>query len=272
MHAVNRNGRYEVKSSLFHSSCSSRQKVSARRIVVKRQVTVATLMVSSIVMLSSCVADIGTRSASEETTKVDVSGGNSSADGAGGANGDPGDDADGDRGESALAADEKDAEGAGHPGEAGATGTGKSSGVLPPLGEFDPADPNFELFDPCTEIPKEYLQNAGLSEAIEERERQSGFSFCAFESLEGSSGVVIGLTSSRQASIFSATKVSTLSDAEGRSVPVMLIESDMFGEMFCTVGVSTSRGIFKVSHSGDQFEDSYQTKCSKAAETLKNIY
>ena len=94
MHAVYRNGKYEVKSSLFHFSCSSRQEVSARRIVVKRQVTVATLMVSSSVMLSSCVADIGTRSASEEPTKVDEAGGISSADGAGGTNGDPGDDAD----------------------------------------------------------------------------------------------------------------------------------------------------------------------------------
>ena len=50
---------------------------------MKRQVTVATLMVSSTVMLSSCVADIGTRSASEETAKVDEAGGISSADGAG---------------------------------------------------------------------------------------------------------------------------------------------------------------------------------------------
>jgi len=65
---------------------------------VKRQVTVATLMVSSSVVLGSCVADIGTRSASEETTNVDETGGISSADGAGGTNGDLGDDADSNRG------------------------------------------------------------------------------------------------------------------------------------------------------------------------------
>ena len=65
---------------------------------MKRQVTVATLMVSSTVMLSSCVADIGTRSASEETTKVDEAGGISSTDGAGGTNGDAGDDAEGSAG------------------------------------------------------------------------------------------------------------------------------------------------------------------------------
>ena len=55
-------------------------------------------------------------------------------------------------------------------------------------------------------------------------------------------------------------------------MPIMQIESEMFGEMFCTVGVSTSRGILKVSHSGEQPEDDGQTKCSKAEETLNNFY
>lgn len=259
----------EFSSSL---SCSSRQKVSARRIVVKRQVTVATLMVSSSVVLGSCVADIGTRSASEETTNVDETGGISSADGAGGTNGDLGDDADSNRGESARTDGEENVQGAGQPGEAGATGPGESSGVLPPLGEFDPADPSFELFDPCTEIPGEYLQAAGLGEQIEESERQSGFSFCAFRGIGGATGSVIGLTSSQQAFNASATHISSLSDGEGRSMPIMQIESEMFGEMFCTVGVSTSRGILKVSHSGEQPEDDGQTKCSKAEETLNNFY
>ena len=85
---------------------------------MKRQVTVATLMVSSTVMLSSCVADIGTRSASEEPTKVDEAGGISSADGAGGTNGDPGDDADDNQGESAHTNGGENADGAGPPGGA----------------------------------------------------------------------------------------------------------------------------------------------------------
>ncbi|MDK7049244.1 hypothetical protein QP324_11775, partial [Corynebacterium sp. UMB0012] len=79
---------------------------------MKHQVTVATLMVSSTVLLSSCVADIGTRSASEETTKVDEAGGISSADGAGGTNGGQGDDAEGNQGESAHTNGEKNAGGA----------------------------------------------------------------------------------------------------------------------------------------------------------------
>ncbi|MDK8692658.1 DUF3558 family protein [Corynebacterium sp. MSK158] len=271
MHAVYWNGKYEVKSSLFHSSCSSRQEVSARRIVVKRQVTVATLMVST-VMLSSCVADIGTRSASEETTKVDESGGISSADGAGGTNGDLGDDAEGNQGESADTNGGKNADGAGQPGEAGATGSEDISGVLPPLGEFDPADPSFELFDPCTEIPREHLRAFGLGDQIEDSGQQSGFSFCAFDSVEGTGGAVIGLTTSRQSFDGAEVQIASLSDGGGHSVPIVQIESELFGDMFCTVGVSTSRGILKVSHSGKRAVDDYEAKCSHAEKLLNKFY
>ena len=272
MHAVYRNGKYEVKSSLFHFSCSSRQEVSARRIVVKRQVTVATLMVSSIVMLSSCVADIGTRSASEETTKVDVSGGNSSADGAGGANGDPGDDADDDRGESALTPDEKDADGAGHSGEAGATGTGKSSGVLPPLGEFDPADPNFELFDPCTEIPHEVLQNSGVGELEGDVVRESGFSLCTYSFNETSqrSGVV-GFSSSIRTPESEQLLELKKSHSDEKLLPVEFVKNGLFDDMFCTGGVQTERGYITVSHSGYGFESNLQEKCSKVEQIMVQL-
>lgn len=170
----------EFSSSL---SCSSRQKVSARRIVVKRQVTVATLMVSSSVVLGSCVADIGTRSASEETTNVDETGGISSADGAGGTNGDLGDDADSNRGESARTDGEKNVKGAGQSGEAGATGSGESSGVLPPLGEFDPTQPGFQVFDPCVEISEAKLQELGLERYEDPDIAESGHKGCSYKAI-----------------------------------------------------------------------------------------
>ena len=229
---------------------------------MKRQVTVATLMVGSTVMLSSCVADIGTRSASEEPTKVDEFGGISSTDGAGGANGDPGDDAEGNQGETAHT----------NGGEAGATGPEDTSGVLPPLGEFDPADPSFELFDPCTEIPREHLRALRLGEQIEDSGQQSGFSFCAFDSVEGTGGAVIGLTTSRQAFDGAEVQIASLSDGGGHSVPIVQIESELFGDMFCTVGVSTSRGILKVSHSGKRPDDDYEAKCSQAEKLLNKFY
>ena len=238
---------------------------------MKRQVTVATLMVSSIVMLSSCVADIGTRSASEETTKVDVSGGNSSADGAGGANGDPGDDADDDRGESALAADEKDAEGAGHSGEAGATGTGKSSGVLPPLGEFDPADPNFELFDPCTEVPDDRLVAAGISPERLSNHREAGWSFCGFRG-----------TNERyaQASIALATKNLSLEQSTrgfsggptltGESFPLVAFKEEGPLGHYCSAFLETIGGTVKISYS-DLQENSLETSCENAKRILEDL-
>lgn len=272
MHAVYRNGKYEVKSSLFHSSCSSRQEVSARRIVVKRQVTVATLMVSSTVMLSSCVADIGTRSASEETTKVDEAGGISSADGAGGTNGGQGDDAEGNQGETAHTNGEKNAGGAGQPGEAGATGSGDTSGVLPPLGEFDPADPSFELFDPCTEIPKGTLQEIGAGELEGDTIRETGLSLCTF-ALEGSDEFpgIIGFSSSKRTPTANQLLELENSQLEVETSPVEFVEDELFEDMFCTAGVQTRRGYVTVSHSGRSFDSNFQEKCFEAEKILLQL-
>ena len=271
MHAVYRNGKYEVRSSLFHSSCSSRQEVSARRIVVKRQVTVATLMVST-VMLSSCVADIGTRSASEETTKVDEAGGTSSADGAGGTNGDAGDDADDNQGETAHTNGGENADGAGQPGEAGATGSEDTSGVLPPLGEFDPADPSFELFDPCTEIPKDTLHEVGARELEGDIIRETGLSLCTFSLGESDefSGIV-GFSSSKRTPTANQMLELENSQPEFETSPVDFVEDELFEDMFCTAGVQTKRGYVTVSHSGRSFDSNFQEKCFEAKKILLQL-
>ena len=268
MHAVYRNGKYEVKSSLFHSSCSSRQEVSARRIVVKRQVTVATLMVSSTVMLSSCVADIGTRSASEETTKVDEAGGISSADGAGGTNGDPGDDAEGNQGESAHTNGEKNAGGAGQPGEAGATGSEDTSGVLPPLGEFDPAQPGFQVFDPCSEISEDQLQDLGLERYGDPDIIEAGQKGCSYKSV--SEGTVLSISSTFKP--FESSNVrpdlvvkSTDSELSG----VLIQRGEIFPEMACTATISTVRGVVTVS--ANSFGDTKNSACEKASRLTKDL-
>ena len=241
---------------------------------MKRQVTVATLMVSSIVMLSSCVADIGTRSASEETTKVDVSGGNSSADGAGGANGDPGDDADGDRGESALAADEKDAEGAGHPGEAGAPGPGTSPGVLPPLGEFDPADPNFELFDPCMEIPDERKERLGLRPKALDYRRDSGSTFCNFESngTEFPLDVLISFASdSNPIRALNLKEELRESSIEADSRAVQVFRSELFENSQCDGYVSTVQGTVIVGVNNIGLQTTTEERCRLAVSLMNQF-
>ena len=267
MHAVYRNGKYEVKSSLFHSSCSSRQEVSARRIVVKRQVTVATLMVST-VMLSSCVADIGTRSASEETTKVGEAGGISSTDGAGGTNGDAGDDADDNQGETAHTNGGENAGGAGQPGEAGATGSEDTSGVLPPLGEFDPAQPGFQVFDPCTEISEDQLQDLGLERYGDPDIIEAGQKGCSYKSV--SEETVLSISSTFKPFESSNVRPDLVVNSTDSELSGVLIQrGEIFPEMACTVTISTVRGVVTVS--ANSFGDTKSSACEKASRLTKDL-
>ena len=265
MHAVYRNGKYEVKSSLFHFSCSSRQEVSARRIVVKRQVTVATLMVSSTVMLSSCVADIGTRSASEETTKVDEAGGISSTDGAGGTNGDPGDDAEGNQGESAHTNGGKNADGAGQPGAAGAPGAGETYGGQTPRGEIDPADPSFKLFDPCTEIPRDKIEGIGLQPRPLDYRRDSGSTFCNFESSGAnfSAGVLVSMASDSDS--IDALNLNEELQQKSHGVErkqIQIYRSEIFGGTQCDGYVLTERGTVIVSVNDIGSQSTTEERCN----------
>jgi len=267
MHAVYRNGKYEVKSSLFRSSCSSRQEVSARRIVVKRQVTVATLMVST-VMLSSCVADIGTRSASEETTKVGEAGGISSTDGAGGTNGDAGDDADDNQGETAHTNGGENADGAGQRGEAGATGSEDTSGVLPPLGEFDPAQPGFQVFDPCTEISEDQLQDLGLERYGDPDIIEAGQKGCSYKSV--SEETVLSISSTFKPFESSNVRPDLVVNSTDSELSGVLIQrGEIFPEMACTVTISTVRGVVTVS--ANSFGDTKSSACEKASRLTKDL-
>lgn len=267
MHAVYRNGKYEVKSSLFHFFCSSRQEVSARRIVVKRQVTVATLMVST-VMLSSCVADIGTRSASEETTKVGEAGGISSTDGAGGTNGDAGDDADDNQGETAHTNGGENADGAGQRGEAGATGSEDTSGVLPPLGEFDPAQPGFQVFDPCTEISEDQLQDLGLERYGDPDIIEAGQKGCSYKSV--SEETVLSISSTFKPFESSNVRPDLVVNSTDSELSGVLIQrGEIFPEMACTVTISTVRGVVTVS--ANSFGDTKSSACEKASRLTKDL-
>lgn len=255
----------EFSSSL---SCSSRQKVSARRIVVKRQVTVATLMVSSSVVLGSCVADIGTRSASEEATNVDETGGISSADGAGGTNGDLGDDADSNQGESARTDGEKNVKGAGQSGEAGATGPGESSGVLPPLGEFDPTQPGFQVFDPCVEISEAKLQELGLERYEEPDIAESGHKGCSYKAI--SEETVLSISSTYEP--FDDSKVNpnlVVETTDSELSGVVIQRGEIFPELACSATLSTVRGVVTVS--ANSFGNTESSACEKAGKVTKDL-
>ncbi|MBK4144762.1 hypothetical protein GWO63_011655 [Corynebacterium macginleyi] len=146
---------------------------------MKRQVTVVALLVSS-VTLSGCAAEIGSRSASEDTAMTAGTDGTSSADGVPNANGNQGDGVEDNSGDSGHSQDEYAKTGAGLRGETGARGD-EDFGVLPPPGEFDPADPDFKLFDPCTEIPPGKLELKGFRRLEDSSGNTSGTKSCSFQ-------------------------------------------------------------------------------------------
>ena len=232
---------------------------------MKRQATVAALVISA-VALSGCAAEVGSRSASEDAAMSAEADGTSSADGAGDANGNQGDDVEDNLGDSERSEDEDTGAGAGPRGETGATADG-DSGVLPPPGEFDPADPDFELFDPCTEIPQDRLEAVGIGLPVGDQERQSGYAFCTFKAgVNQRNSGVIGFTSS----LISASN-NEANDSEGDSSLGTVIENSDFKGIFCTVELLTNRGYLRVSHSGIDLSDPYQKKCSQAREILAKL-
>lgn len=237
---------------------------------MKRQVTVVALLVSS-VTLSGCAAEIGSRSASEDTAMTAGTDGTSSADGVPNANGNQGDGVEDNSGDSGHSQDEYAKTGAGLRGETGARGD-EDFGVLPPPGEFDPADPDFKLFDPCTEIPPDRLEAAGIGSPIGETRRISGSVMCTFEFQDDRSrGGVIGLSGMISTIPFDDSldreRSLKVTSSKVRSVQ----ENQLFGDMFCTVIQETVRGVIRVHYSGFSPKESYEEKCSIASGVLANL-
>ena len=237
---------------------------------MKRQATVAALVISS-VALSGCAAEVGSRSASEDAAMSAEADGTSSADGAGDANGNQGDDVEDNLGDSERSVDEDTGAGAGLRGEAGATADG-DSGVLPPPGEFDPADPDFELFDPCTEIPPDRLKAAGIGSPIGETRRISGAVICTFEFQdEQPQGGIVGLSGMISSTSFddSLNREDSLKETTSKFGDIE--DNELFGDMFCTVIQETVRGVIRVNYSGFSPNESYEEKCSIASGVLANL-
>lgn len=237
---------------------------------MKRQATVAALVVSS-VALSGCAAEVGLKSASEDAAITAETDGTSSVDGAGNANGSQGDDVEDNPGDSEHPEGEHSRAGAGLRGETGATGD-EDSGALPPPGEFDPADPDFELFDPCTEIPPDRLQAAGIGTPIGKTRKTSGSVICTFEFQDDQRrGGVVGLSGMISSTPFDDSSNWEESSNENSSKFGGIEENELFGDMFCTVIQKTVRGVIRVNYSGFSPDESYEEKCSIASGVLANL-
>ena len=162
----------------------------------------------------------------------------------------------------------------GQPGEAGATGPGESSGVLPPLGEFDATDPSFELFDPCTEISGDKIENIGLRPKALDYRRDSGSTFCNFES-NGTAlpdGVLVSLASDSNSIDALNLKEELLQQSGGEEEnPIQIYRSEIFENTQCDGYVSTKRGTLIVSVNDIGLQSTTEDRCNLTASLIKQL-
>lgn len=124
-------------------------------------------------------------------------------------------------------------------------------GVLPPLGDFDRHAEGFHLFDPCVEIPRNRLEEAGLSMRLESSIRESGYSHCGFqiENSEGETGFVgLGVTDVGIQELekqYGGQRV-----YQGEKLPVIALNDPDFGRLFCTVYLETIGGTLMIESTG----------------------
>lgn len=239
---------------------------------MKRQATVAVLVVSS-VALSGCAAEVGSRSASEDTAMTAEADGTSSVDGTGDANGGQGDDVEDNLGDSGHSEDENSGAGAGLRGKTGAKAVG-DSGALPPPGEFDPADPDFELFDPCTEIASERLEEIGLEPKILDYRKESGHYFCNIASNGRNFSENVLVSAASDSTSFEELELNEelrQKDETADSEGIHLFNSELLKESQCNGYLSTSRGTIIIGINDVTPKSSQLKRCQLAAEIITNL-
>lgn len=160
-------------------------------------------------------------------------------------------------------------------GDAGAdssiTAEGEGNGVLPPFGNFDRTDPDFDLFDPCTEIPEEKLKEAGLGERLE-----GDFSFpdskhCSFLFNGGDEPAVVSLASSELSFKEVEASEGRKEIYRGAKLPVVGFENEFGTELYCAIHVETVRGDLSVSFGDQALKAPMPEKCSSAESILISL-
>ncbi|MDO5032827.1 DUF3558 family protein [Corynebacterium sp.] len=152
----------------------------------------------------------------------------------------------------------------------GATlGDAHSSSVLPPLGPFDPTEPGFSLFDPCTEIPQEVFQELGFDKQVNAPMRDTGVAHCGYKDLEGAEYVGFGATDypieNYRLAFGEATKIGN------ESLPAFSFEEGEYDSLFCTLYMETARGTIIVSSTGTDLSLPKTEKCEHAYGVLSRL-
>ncbi|AMO90880.1 hypothetical protein AWU68_0580 [Corynebacterium simulans] len=161
-------------------------------------------------------------------------------------------------------------------GDAGAdssiTAEWEGNGVLPPFGNFDRTDPDFDLFDPCTEIPEEKLKEAGLEDNGERRLIFSDMSTCSFFG-QSSSGnpAMISIASSTKSYTDVEIPLGKREIYRGNELPVVAFEDEFEGDLICTVNINTVRGMISVGFGNTKLQEDNRENCRQAELVLKKL-
>lgn len=153
-----------------------------------------------------------------------------------------------------------------------ATGEGtEAEPVIPPLGEFDSESPEFDQFNPCTEIPESLLFRTGVFGKMENQPYTEDEAICGFDVDPKYGNAMLSLAGND----WSFEEYEYLSGERSWSeyreaIPILIHRDEWFGGIGCSAIVETERGTFDVMFQSDRDENTYDS-CIEAERWLKKI-
>jgi hypothetical protein len=141
------------------------------------------------------------------------------------------------------------------------------------LGDFDP-DGDFEVFNPCTEIPAEVRAAAGLGEPVRETAYDGDRSVrCAFYPTDTSLRGTYALTGDKVSFNRIEERGLLLNTSAKSAIPgAYLHQMGTGAEHDCNAAVHTTRGRFIVQYNEISAESDRAARCVLALEKLEDIY
>ena len=144
--------------------------------------------------------------------------------------------------------------------------------VIPPLGTFDRRDPDFIRYQPCLEMPDEFLAEAGLhgKEMMDGVGEVDGI--CSFEKTENLGTGFFNLHGSSH----SFETYLTISgefdwDETSDGVPILMHRSNSSPDRDCLAGIETERGTLAISFQSFKFGQGVGDPCDIALNKLKTV-
>lgn len=160
---------------------------------------------------------------------------------------------------------------------------GDKGAALIELGEFNAEDEGFVLFDPCTEIPREVLDEAGFGDMVSEPSYlPSGITTCMFHTSDDASWDLLYMTAgtaSRQQIIDLDFMIADHTESEIPDLYLHHMGEDT--ENACTAAVTTKRGRWSVEFTGGRsllgqagMDQAWEREeiCARATDYLEKIY